>query len=91
MRTTLNVDDDILEVAKSIADVHRISVGQALSDLARKGLNAPMGIRKDPVSGFWVFDVPEGAPVITMETVQRAIDQMDQEEAEEYAKHFPKS
>jgi hypothetical protein len=87
MRTTLNVDDDILEVAKSIADVHRVSVGRALSDLARKGLKTPMGIRKDAVSGFWVFDVPEGAPVLTTEAVQRAI---DQEYFDEYEKCFPK-
>jgi hypothetical protein len=88
MRTTLNVDDDILEIAKSIADLHRVSVGQALSDLARRGLKTPMGIRKDPVSGFWVFDVPDDAPVVTMEAVQRAI---DQEDFEEYEKYFPKS
>jgi hypothetical protein len=88
MRTTLNVDDDILEIAKSIADLHRVSIGQALSDLARKGLNTPMAMRRDPVSGFWVLDVPEDAPVITMEAVQRAI---DQEDLDDYEKYFPKS
>lgn len=87
MRTTLNVDDDVLQVAKQIADVHRISVGQALSDLARRGLKTPMGIRKDPISGFWVFDVPDDAPLVTMEAVQRAI---DQEYIDEYEKCFPK-
>ncbi len=87
MRTTLNVDDDVLEVAKSIADLHRISIGQALSDLARKGLKTQMGMRKDPVSGFWVFDVPDDAPVVTMDAVQRAI---DQEYVDEYEKCFPK-
>jgi hypothetical protein len=88
MRTTLNVDDDILEVAKDMADIHRISVGRALSDLARRGLKVPVGMRKDPVSGFWVFDTPDDAPVVTMEAVQRAI---DQEDSDEYAKYFPKS
>ena len=88
MRTTLNVDDDILEVAKDIANIHRISVGRALSDLARRGLRTPIGMRKDPVSGFWVFDVPDDAPVITTEAVQRVI---DQEDFDEYEKYFPKS
>jgi hypothetical protein len=88
MRTTLNVDDDILEVAKSIADLHRISIGQALSDLARKGLKTPTAMRRDPVSGFWVFDVPDDAPVVTMETIQRAT---DQEDFDEYKKYFPPS
>ena len=87
MRTTLNIDDDVLEVAKGIANIHQISVGRALSDLARSGLKAPMGIRRDPVSGFWVLDVPEDAPVVTMEAVQRAI---DREDIDEYEKCFPK-
>ena len=87
MRTTLNVDDDILEVAKSIADLHRISIGQALSDLARKGLKTPTAMRRDPISGFWIFDVPDSAPVVMQETVQRAI---DQEYIDEYEKCFPK-
>jgi hypothetical protein len=77
MRTTLNVDDDVLEIAKSLADVHRISLGRALSDLARRGLTAPVGTRRDPVSGLLVFDVPAGAPAVSAEEVQRAIDRDD--------------
>jgi hypothetical protein len=84
MRTTLNVDDDILDVAKNIALVRQISVGQALSDLARRGMKTPVGLKRDPVSGFWVFDVPEGASRITSEDVQRALDSEDLESAESF-------
>ena len=84
MRTTLNVDDDILDVAKNIAFVRQISVGQALSDLARRGMKTPVGLKRDPVSGFWVFDVPEGASRITSEDVQRALDSEDLESAESF-------
>ena len=35
MRTTLNIDDDILMAAKEIAKQQGISTGRALSDLAR--------------------------------------------------------
>jgi len=38
MRTTLNVDDDVLEFAKHVADIRKVSIGEALSELARPGL-----------------------------------------------------
>ncbi|MYF88675.1 MAG: hypothetical protein F4186_04520 [Boseongicola sp. SB0676_bin_33] len=37
MRTTLNIDDEILEAARSIAGERNLSVGAALSELARLG------------------------------------------------------
>jgi hypothetical protein len=38
MRTTLDVDDDILQAAKELAAARGVTAGRALSDLARKGL-----------------------------------------------------
>ena len=38
MRTTLDLDDDILQAAKELAAVHRTTAGKVLSDLARKAL-----------------------------------------------------
>jgi hypothetical protein len=84
MRTTLNVDDDVLDAAKSLANIRQISMGQALSELARKGLNARLRMKRDAVSGFWIFDVPDDAPKVTPEDVQRALDAEDLE----YAKYF---
>ena len=86
MRTTLNVDDDVLNAAKSLADIRQISIGQALSELARKGLNARLRMKRDTVSGFWIFDVPADTPKITPEDVQRALDAEDLQ----YAKYFRK-
>jgi predicted DsbA family dithiol-disulfide isomerase len=37
MRTTINIDDDILLAAKEIAQQRGVSIGEALSDLARRG------------------------------------------------------
>ena len=87
MRTTLNLEDDVLDFAKSLAELRKISVGQAVSELARKGMNAKVEIRLDPVTGFWLFDVPEDAPVLTSEDVRRAI---EQEYLDEYERAFPK-
>ena len=38
MRTTLDIDDDVLQAAKELAELHRRTAGQVLSDLARRGL-----------------------------------------------------
>lgn len=41
MRTTLDLDPDILQAAKELAEVYGSTAGKVLSDLARKGLKSP--------------------------------------------------
>ncbi len=41
MRTTLDIDGDVLQAAKELAQTTGITAGQALSNLARKGLESP--------------------------------------------------
>jgi hypothetical protein len=43
MRTMLDIDDDVLQAAKEIAASRRLTVGQVLSELARKGLKPASG------------------------------------------------
>ncbi len=38
MRTTLDIDDDILQAAKELAKAEKKTAGEVLSALARKGL-----------------------------------------------------
>ena len=38
MRTTLDLDDDVLQAAKEIAAARGMTAGKVLSELARKGL-----------------------------------------------------
>jgi hypothetical protein len=38
MRTTLDLDDDVLQAAKEIAELRQKTTGQVLSELARKAL-----------------------------------------------------
>lgn len=71
MRTTLAIDDDILADARDIARAERRSVGDVISELARRGL-APVGIADR--EGFPVFDVPDDAPTIRAADVARALD-----------------
>ncbi len=41
MRTTLDIDTDVLRAAKELAAARGITAGRALSELARLGLAAP--------------------------------------------------
>ena len=61
MRTTLTIDDDLLAAAKCLAHTKSISIGRALSDLARRGLNATPRALSKTANGFPVFRVPPGA------------------------------
>jgi len=38
VRTTLNIDDDVVTAARELAEAERRSLGSVLSDLARRGL-----------------------------------------------------
>jgi hypothetical protein len=43
MRTTLEIDDDVLQAAKELAATRGMTAGQVLSELARKGLEPAPG------------------------------------------------
>ncbi len=69
MRTTVSLDDDVFEMAKRYAKAHSVAMGKALSELVRRGADAPPRTRK--VNGLLIFDLPEGAEKITSEHVKR--------------------
>ena len=73
MRTTLDIEEDILLAAKEIARHRGLTIGQVLSDLARKSL-----ARKFPVSkqhGLPQFPIQPNAGVVTLELVNRLRDE----------------
>ncbi len=71
MRTTVTIDDDVLAVARALAARKRISLGSALSELARRRLeNAAASVDNGDGS---MFAVPPDAEPITAEDVYRAI------------------
>ena len=67
MRTTLAIDDDVLVAAKAIARQQGRSLGEVVSELARRALHRPQptAIR----NGIPLLPRDEGPPVITLETV----------------------
>jgi len=74
MRTTLNLPDDIHRVAKSLADVKGISLGEALAELVRQGLQPPA--RVNTRKPFPCFVVPKDAQPITLEQTLQAEDEL---------------
>lgn len=69
---TLQIDDDVLESVRLLAEREGRSVESVLSDLARRMLR-PSQLRDD--GGFPVFDVPDIAPSITSDDVVAALDE----------------
>jgi hypothetical protein len=74
MRTTVNLPDDLYEVARSLAASRKISLGEALADLIRKGLH-PIP-RIESKRAFPYFSVADDAPVITLERTLEAEDEL---------------
>lgn len=72
MRTTLDIDDDVVAAARELAACERRSLGSVISALARQGLT-PARVEAD--DGVPVIRVPAGTPPITPEMVRRAVDQ----------------
>ena len=70
MRTTVNIDDDVLAVARALADRNGSSLGRALSELARRGFKGTSAADDD---GVPVFLVAADAEPITSEDVYRAL------------------
>ena len=71
MRTTVTIDDDVLAVARALADRDGTSLGTALSELARRGFKGA------PAEGGsehrTVFAVDSDADPITSEDVYRSL------------------
>lgn len=73
MRTTVDLDEDVLLAAKEIAKRRGNTLGQVLSDLARQALT-----RRTPVStkhGLPLFPVQPNAGVVTLELVNNLRDE----------------
>lgn len=73
MRTTLDLDTDVLQAAKEIAEARGITAGQAVSELVRKALATP---RRTAVrNGVTVLRRSPGTGPLTMQAVNRLRDE----------------
>ena len=69
MRTTLTLEDDIAELVARQAKARGLSLGKTVSDLVRRGLNAPTP--STDKGGLVVFQLPDDSPKVTTEDVRR--------------------
>jgi hypothetical protein len=74
MRTTLTIDPDILSAARQIAAAKSKSIGEVISELARRGLEARAQVTTR--QGYPVFPVTRGAPPLTPQDVRRDEDEL---------------
>jgi hypothetical protein len=75
MRTTLDLDDDILQAAKDLASYQRTTTGKVISELARKAL-APSGEARVRNGVPLLPPRPPGAPKLTLKQVNELRDEL---------------
>jgi len=68
MRTTLNLDEDVVEVIKNYAAGRNLSLGSAASELVRKAATTPL--RTKVVNGLTIFDPPADSPIVTNQQIE---------------------
>lgn len=73
MRTTVDLNEDVLLAAKEIAKQRGTTVGQVLSDLVRQALTKPVPMANK--NGLPLFPVKSKAGVVTMELINRLRDE----------------
>ncbi len=74
MRTTLDIEEDVLIAAKELARSQRRTAGQVLSELARKGLTQPDpgdAEAEDELAALGFHPMPRRGVIITNEMVNR--------------------
>ena len=87
MRTTLDIDEDVLAAAKELAKAQKSTAGEVISGLVRKALtqqgavpgaaDAPHGLLYE--DGWYVL--PSRGAVVTNELIDKIQEELDQEDA----------
>jgi hypothetical protein len=73
MRTTLSLDDDVLLAAKAIAGQQGRSLGDVVSELARRSLQRP--VAKAERNGIPLLASHPNSPPVTMDLVNALRDE----------------
>ncbi len=77
MRTTLDIDDDVLQAAKERAKRERKTAGAIVSELLRQALTAPVAppaiVREEPAL-FGLRPFPANGRIVTNEMINKLRD-----------------
>ncbi len=73
MRTTLDIDDDVLLAAKELARREGATAGQVVSRLARLALNASSRepAAREPATRYGIKPFPKRGGIVTNELIDR--------------------
>ena len=79
MRTTLNLHDDAFQAASSYAAARAIKLGDAVSELVKRGLGQAKqaNVTMKKKHGIWVFEAAAGSdhPVVTDALVKELMEE----------------
>lgn len=76
MRTTLAIDDDVLCAAKAMAERQQMTLGQAISSLARQGLRRADQGAVSLRNGVPLLRAPGPAQPVTLQLVNTLRDEL---------------
>ena len=80
MRTTLDIDDDVLQAAKEIGRRLRKTAGEVISDLARRALTGEATVVasgvKEPKASYGFAPLPARGVIVTDELINRLRDDL---------------
>jgi len=73
MRTTLDIADDVLQAAKERAQRERKTIGEMISELARRALTTPQESSsvKEPKAVYGLRPVPARGGIVTNELINK--------------------
>ena len=74
MRTTLDLDEDVLQAAKELAEVRGLTAGKVVSDLVRKALTPTTPVPRIR-NGVTLLPHRPGGPIVTMKLVNELRDE----------------
>ena len=75
MRTTLSIDDDVLNAAKELASRQHKTVGEVISALSRQALQSNVGHRKYR-NGIPLLPIQPDAKPVTTEYINKLRDEL---------------
>jgi hypothetical protein len=73
MRTTLDIDEDVLQISKELATLRKTTAGKVLSDLARQALR-PSAATRETRNGVPLLAARPGEQPVSMEVVNQLRD-----------------
>jgi hypothetical protein len=74
MRTTLTLSNDALELARRLARRKRVSLGEAVSELVRRGAQLPVPTMER--QGLTVVRLPRGSARVTAAAVEELLEDL---------------